>query len=418
MSRWVTNFKNHQALQKVQAVLNTLQKANLESISSSERIEYERAIKVLKILEVRFSTLDPELFSQNTWGNFTGWLTNAQTYANTASQNLNSGHLQHLNNTLDEVLNVLRPIDIKFSENEVKALAEASAIYRQKIIEELDLVKKRADEIKRQFDLLSGEVSQGKVRLDKNDQIIESQKTRLDASIAEFQKQFSSAQETRNQDFQKLVTAITENNNTQSKAFDKSFKTASDARKAESDSLIADTKKQGNDHLEFLKKRQKEVDEIFGAIGAAAIAGNFNDIANRERTSANYWRRIAFVFFSAMGAVAIVAFGLTFNSSPNWETFVFRLGTVLVLAIPAFYAANESSKHREREKIVRKNFLELSAIDAYLVLLPEQQRNEIKGKLSERFFGVPEVHEKTEAVSKKDLLSLLEKAIKDFTKGH
>jgi hypothetical protein len=119
-----------------------------------------------------------------------------------------------------------------------------------------------------------------------------------------------------------------------------------------------------------------------------------------------------------MGAVAIVAFGLTFNSSPNWETFVFRLGTVLVLAIPAFYAANESSKHREREKIVRKNFLELSAIDAYLVLLPEQQRNEIKGKLSERFFGVPEVHEKTEAVSKKDLLSLLEKAIKDFTKGH
>ncbi len=119
-----------------------------------------------------------------------------------------------------------------------------------------------------------------------------------------------------------------------------------------------------------------------------------------------------------MGVVAIVAFGLTFKSTPDWETFVFRLGTVLVLSIPAFYAANESSKHREREKIVRKNFLELSSIDAYLVHLPEQQCNEIKAKLSDKFFGVPEVHEKTEAVSKKDLLSLLEKFVKDFTKGH
>ena len=310
-------------------------------------------------------------------------------------------------------------IDVKFSENEVKALTEASAIYRQKIVEELESVKKRADEIKKQYDLLSNEVSQGKARLDKNDQVIESQKTRLDASISEFQKQFSTAQETRNLDHQKLITSITEESNAQLKAFEKSFKTASDAQKTEWDSLVAKTKKNSDDHLDFLKKRKKEVDDIFGAIGSAALAGNFNDIANRERTSANNWRKIAFGFMVAMGLIAVTAFVYTLiENTVNWETFLFRLGTVLIIAVPAFYAANESSKHREREKLIRKNFLELSSIDAYLVHLPEQQRNEIKGKLSEKFFGVPEVHEKTESVSKKDLFSLLEKVIKDFTKGH
>jgi hypothetical protein len=52
------------------------------------------------------------------------------------------------------------------------------------------------------------------------------------------------------------------------------------------------------------------------------------------------------------------------------------------------------------------------------VHLPEDERNKIKGELSEKFFGVPEVQEKTDSVSKKDLFSLIEKIIKDFTKGH
>jgi hypothetical protein len=119
-----------------------------------------------------------------------------------------------------------------------------------------------------------------------------------------------------------------------------------------------------------------------------------------------------------MGGVAIAAFVSPFSKSPDWETFLFRIGTALIIAVPAFYAANESSNHRNREKLIRKNFLELSAIDAYLVHLPEEERNKIKGELSEKFFGVPEVHEKTESVSKKDLFSLLEKIVKDFTKGH
>src|ERR1700690_1814979 len=109
MSRWKDTFEAQQALQKIQAILVSLQKAKLESIPPSTREEYERAIKVLKLLEVRFSTLDPELFHANTWGNVAAWLKNAKAQADAFSASLNAGHLTNVNSPLDEILNIFRP---------------------------------------------------------------------------------------------------------------------------------------------------------------------------------------------------------------------------------------------------------------------------------------------------------------------
>ena len=167
MSRWNNDFQNQQALQKVQTGLNALEKAKIESLTPEARGEYERAIKVLKLLEARFLAFDPELFPINTWVNFSQWLLNAQNQAVAFSTDQNGGHLPALNNYLDQVLTALRPIDIKFSGNEVKALAEAGEIYRKKILEELELVKKGREETKGQHQLLLAEISQSNDSLKK-----------------------------------------------------------------------------------------------------------------------------------------------------------------------------------------------------------------------------------------------------------
>lgn len=418
MSRWQDSFQSQQPLPRVRAALAALQATKTDSLTSANREDYERAIKALKFLEARLTALDPELFNQNAWANFGLWLSNAQAQAENFSRTLNQAHLQNLNAHLDELLNALKPIDIKFSVDELRALTEAGAIYRQKIIEELELVKKRADEVQKQYDSLSGEIKQGKVRLDENDKLIASQKTRLDTSIAEYQKQFSTAQETRNQEFQKAIAQNLDSFHQQLKGVAETFQKLSEMQTTEFGELVTKTAKRSDEYLEYLNKRKKEVDDIYGAIGSAALAGNFNDTANRERTFANRWRAIAFSFFIAMGIVAIVAFALTFETNPDWHTFIFRLGTVIVLSLPAFYAANESSKHRMREKIVRKNFLELSAIDAYIVHLPATKQVEVKEKLAEKFFGVPEPTMKAEPVSTKALLGFVERLVKDLTAGH
>jgi hypothetical protein len=61
--------------------------------------------------------------------------------------------------------------------------------------------------------------------------------------------------------------------------------------------------------------------------------------------------------------------------------------------------------------------LELASLDAYLVLLPEAERNKIKGNLTDKFFGVPTLKEKTEEVSQKDLFGVISTVLNNLTKG-
>src|SRR5207249_2171607 len=144
---------------------------------------------------------------------------------------------------------------------------------------------------------------------------------------------------------------------------------------------------QSNAHLGALQKREDEVNRIFGAIGTTAFAGNYKNTADREGAAANLWRWIALSLMAAMIAVGGYAFYFSISHETDWRVFLFRLGTVVVLAVPAVYAGKESSNHRERERLNRKVHLELASIDAYLVLLPDQERNKIKGCLAEKFFG-------------------------------
>jgi hypothetical protein len=118
----------------------------------------------------------------------------------------------------------------------------------------------------------------------------------------------------------------------------------------------------------------------------------------------------------------IVVGGISFYQSfehpeLDWKVFAFRLATVFVIAIPAIYAAQESSKHRRREQQNRKVQVELASIDAYLVQLPEPKRHELKEKLTEKFFGQPDSPEKDDSVTRHQLFDLLSDALKNLTKA-
>src|SRR5208283_4951964 len=150
MSRWKTNFESQQVNQQVQNTLTQLEAIKIEGLSLQDLTEYSRLLKILKILGARFSKLDPELFSLNTWGNFSSWLTESRNQIQAFGQNRNAGHLQNANNSVDQIVTVLRPLDTGATVEEFKSIADANAVFQQKIVEELQRVKARADEIKAQ----------------------------------------------------------------------------------------------------------------------------------------------------------------------------------------------------------------------------------------------------------------------------
>lgn len=417
MSRWKSGYDSHQPTHSAQRAITALESIPLEGMSESDLAEYSRLLKVLKVLLTRLAKLDPELMVLNSWEGFPSYLSQAQNEIVAFGQNRNIGHLHNANANVDHVLSALKPLDTGSVVEEFKSVADANAVFQQKIIGELERVKGRGEEISRQLDSQSAAIALGKARLDENNQIIQQQKARLDQSIAEFQKQFSDAQERRTNEFADVLRSIRDEFLVQAKQFETRFGEEAALRQDAYRSHFEALRRRGDDHLKFLQEREQEVNKIFGAIGATAFAGNFKTTADNEARAADNWRLIALLLMSAMIVVASVAFFYSMGHEVDWRAFLFRLGTAIVFAVPAVYAANESSKHRELERLNRKVHLELASIDAYLVLLPEDQRNKIKGDLTVRFFGAPVQIEKLDEVTQKDLFSVLAKALNNLTKG-
>lgn len=410
-------FEGQQINQKFDAIISALATAKVDGLSPEDLAEYYRLLKTVKILQTRISHLDPELYDANIWGNVSNWLNTVQAFANKFVQAPNVTILQNANNTVDELISAVRPFDAGVTPDENKAVVEASAAFQKQIVEALQDVKARAGESRTQLGALSEAIKQAKTRLDENDKTLQQQKARLDQSIAEHQSQFSVAQEKRTKDFADIVKSVSDELLDQKKKIEAQATKDGSMREQEFKKHLDDVRIRSDAHYEHLRAREKEVDRIFGAIGSSAFAGNFKNTADEERCAANYLRWIALILMAAMIMVGGYAFYFSISHDTDWRLFLFRLGTVVVVAVPAFYAANESSKHRERERINRKIHLELASVDAYLVLLPVDERNRIKGELAEKFFGIPEVKVNSDDVTHKDLFGLVSTVVGNLTRG-
>ncbi len=417
MSRWKTSFDAQHTDQHIQGCLTLLDGISIEGLTEQDLTEFSRLLKVLKVLRSLLSRLDPELLTLSASTSFSAWLAEVHSHIDNFRQRQGISNLHAANATIDQILNLLQPLDSSLTVEEFKAIAEANSVFQNRIVSELGRVTVRGKEVEAQLEALSNAIADGKSRLDENNIVIQTQKARLDQSIADFQKQFSDAQEKRNNDFADSTRNSSLELSVQEKRFETEFKDASEQRRNEFETVLKSIRAQSEENAVFLKGREAEVNRIFGAIGTTAFAGNFKTTADKEARAADIWRRVALGCMAAMIGVGGYAFFFSIGHETDWRVFAFRLGTVLVLAVPAAYAGNESSRHRERERLNRKIHLELASIDAYLVLLPEEQKNKIKGELTEKFFGVPMFHEKSEDVSKKDMFGVLASVVNNLTKG-
>jgi hypothetical protein len=417
MSRWNNLFDKLQTKEQMQETVSILESINTEGMTPQDLSEYSRLLKLARICLTRMVNLDPELISVNYFANLQTWLTETQNQIKAFIKNRNIGHLQNANTNIDQIINVLSPNETKLNHKDIKSIVDANSIFQQKIVEELENVRRKGEEARTELKSLTDAIGQNKNRLDEYNQNIQQQKNRLDQAIAEFQKQFSEAQEKRTKEFSDFSKKSSDRFSSLEKHFEAKFIEASEKRRIEHEAYLESIHNISNKHLEFLHARETEVNKIFGAIGTTAFAGNFKTTADTEADAANLFRWIALGLMTAMIAVGGYAFYYSIGHETDWRVFAFRLGTVIVLAVPALYAANESSKHRERERLNRKIHLELASLDAYLVLLPEAERNKIKGNLTEKFFGVHSQEANADEVTQKDLFSVLTTVLNNLTKG-
>jgi hypothetical protein len=199
---------------------------------------------------------------------------------------------------------------------------------------------------------------------------------RMDAAIGQFSEQFTAAQAERVERFgQELEEARTQ------------------LRAAGESLLQLGTQQQeiqkadAQEHLDRLSGILDKANEVYKVLGETVAAGHYGTVADEQKSAADHWRLVAV----GAGALAVIAACVGLFLSSRFAPFdaehtTLKFGVSLGLLALAGYCAQQSSDHRQRERIARELQVALATVDPYIATLDPPDQAEIRLALARRAF--------------------------------
>ena len=195
-------------------------------------------------------------------------------------------------------------------------------------------------------------------------------------------------------------------------------KQVNDDRTLFREEITADREKIKTDTTEIihdLERKLSDATKLVNVIGNVGVTGNYQNIANHHKDTANSWRYIAVGFMCLLSGLLIYSIWRISDPAYDWHKAVIRIISAAILIYPATYAARESSKHRQLENYNRKAELELAAINPFIEILDETKKQAIKEKLVDKYFGNNIEFERDSFKAENVSVDLLEKIVKLIT---
>jgi len=378
MTEWDDRVENHSVHTSVQKLLNSVDKAKKRAEDAVTVESLTRIEDVARHIKKLLSEADPHLVAESTLNNLHTQLNQAANQVNSFTEDGNVGHLNNANDNIENALPQAALLPSIEEKKDVVEIRRSVSSFRKSAGQHLRYLEEEMDRRKDELGKLQNAIDQRK-------QEIENQKGRLDTAIQEFVKNSSTAvEETK----AKLEASVKENQ----QEIDEYLAKA----RSNVDQLSENVRKEAKTITSGLEELREEAKEIVGVISRTTMAGAYQILADEEKESADYWRKIAVYGLIGIIVVAIVTLfgfgddGLTTNE------FLARAFASLTFGLLAAFAGREAGFHRRREQRNRRLQLELSSIDAYLESLPNEERDTIKAALADRLFGQPEAQEKGE----------------------
>lgn len=149
------------------------------------------------------------------------------------------------------------------------------------------------------------------------------------------------------------------------------------------------------DHLmRQLQDQKDKATQIVQVVANIGTTGNYSNMYVSESATADKWRLITvglfgFGIFLTGGTLAVHIYEEFFNPRYQSDTLSLLLRFVvgMVVALPAFYTARESARHRSNADRAKQTELELATLDPFIEFLPSEKKYDLKAKLSEKYFG-------------------------------
>ncbi len=406
--------------------------ANLESALENERLVSDKTNVI--VLVDRISTAASycksclgltlaNLISERSLNNANTHVQNILNEVNNFNSNDNEGHLINASGHVDSLLAELRNFPIESPPIAGKSFTAALGRFKTQIEKALQSVVASKSEFSLEIEELKQIAEKRKAELRNLEEKVSQNSKMADDTLANLNSQLSSQKDSFEQRLNNLIESNKETQeaflNNQEEQFEASrtrseeaYKSERSSQKSQFDSAIEVQQKAASKVLSELSSKLEEASNIVQIIGNIGITGNYQNVANIEKESADKWRNYAIALMLGMVLVIGLTIGITTANGFDWRLALFRIGAALALAIPATYAARESNKHRQRENYNRQAELELASLDPFLEKLPKEVQDKIKGELTTKFFGLNLQENDSEEITKTSLLDIIKSGMK------
>lgn len=410
MSSWDERFENHPAQTSLTQLEQLL--AAIKSVVETEAValeQFDRINRFTTYARKKFDSADAQLVSPAPLNNFHAAFQSIITEISAYQSNRNPGHLVNANTYVDSVLANFSGLHAPRTENDFTDFREAASSYRKSVSqlarnlqEEVAQVKRGNDALLAKFDEFTKEIS--------------AQKTRLDTAIATFQQQFSTAQETRQSDYSATQTKYHElfmqAEETRQTDFDTflsdsetSFKDTESKFLAQSEIIFSDIHTKSHDLILQIEASRDHANKLVGIISETGMVHGYQSTANEERKASKLWKFVAVISLSLWVILACVFFFLTYTQELSWTAVVRQIFISTPFILLAGFSAMQVSQHQRVERANRRAELEIASIEPFLATLDDDERNDVKRSLVDKFFGQQENdNQKSES---KRMLSLM-----------
>lgn len=392
----LTTFKSHPVHASARQLAELIARPELaeQGVSDDERASYARdkIAGIVRALEILLKQTPPAVVVMPALDQINS---NLQSPISEVSQflgNKNVGHLANAASYLDA--NVVsqfwgfaaRPSDKGAAEYVRKTVEVATESIR-------NLVTQR-DALLSDLEALRKKVQESETRLAEAIEASSRERSEAAAAVANLDLQFSERERERATKFDESLSAIRKD------ASVAQGQIAQEAKVALSDTV----------------RIRDDAARILGVVGEIGTTSNFRAIAESESRQANAWRWITVGLFAVGIGLAVATFVRFYFSAVTADTAV-AIGVRLLYAIavtaPAWYTARESARHRTNADKAKQTELELAALGPFIELMDKSKKDEIKEKLTEKYFGRSvEAHEVRTPLNTRQLRAFVIEIIK------
>lgn len=401
--------------------INTL-KESLKKVQLTEKNSniYERLNMLISVLESRVTGLGVMICNPVHLNNILSYLSNIQSYVNNDIVNPNGGSYTNISAQIDNIINKLMYIPAIEKATSKQSLSQIINSYKRQNNNIIAEIKQEKDTLEQEVAVLRQEINVLETQ-------VNSKKIELSTLAEDFNKQFKSAQNSRDEVSQTRLCNTLQLWDDAGKKYSEQIKQSEENIQKSFDEKYEDLEKQTKSIIDDMKGKQEEIKKIYGLVGDMVSCGEYKKYAQNEHNEAKKLFWISFYLFC--GAALIMAIAIIrelFNDGDfSWWSVLTRLPIAVVILLPAFYTAIESRKRRNQEIALRDFEIKIANIDPYLKNidfvetereklgqpLPEgiKTARELKIELAKEFFSARQVKDTDNIVIPKDMIELFEK---------